>query len=62
MEKYKKIYGNFYSGWLGPKFLVATSDPSLIKTVLNSDACIDKSDLFVALEYLMKNGLLLAKG
>ncbi|KAL5288662.1 hypothetical protein ACFFRR_009095 [Megaselia abdita] len=62
MGHYKKVYGNFYSGWLGPKFLVATSDPNLIKSVLNSDGCIDKSDLFVALEYLMKNGLLLAKG
>lgn len=62
MEKYKELYGNFFGGWIGPKFMVVTSDPTLIKTVLNSDGCIDKSNLFVALDYLMKNGILCAKG
>lgn len=62
MQHFSNKYGTLFGGWLGMKFMVSTSDPALIKIALNSDACIDKSDFFTALEYLMKNGILLARG
>lgn len=56
MRKCKNKYGSPAVSWLGPDCILYVSDAESMKTILTSECCLDKGNIYRFMEYAVGKG------
>lgn len=62
MYNLRKNYGPMAKFWLGHRLYVNVDNPDDVKTILNSNLCLDKGDAYDFINNIVGKGLLTLDG